>query len=88
MPSLLQLTAPKIASTKPSTVNSDASTATSIPNARAVAEVTGPMDATFTPAIDSAPAIATKFRTVEELVKVIQSAFSAKSKPPVGATVR
>ena len=40
-----------------------------MPNRRAVAEVTGPMEATRTPARASRPAAATKFLTVEELVK-------------------
>src|ERR1017187_1515655 len=80
--------APRIASSKPSTVKTDASTVTSIPNSRAVAEVIGPMEATLTPARASAPAMATKFRTVEELVKVIQSGFSGRSKAPSGTAVR
>ena len=52
-------------------MNTDASTVTSIPNPRAVAEVTGPMEADFMPATASVPATATRFRTVDELVEVI-----------------
>ena len=51
-----------------------------MPNLRAVADVTGPMEATFTPASASAPAASTKFCTVEELVNVIQPGRGAAPK--------
>src|ERR1039458_9812874 len=68
---------PSTASTRPSTVNMRASAATSMPRPRAVRVVTGPMETTGTPASVSAPAAATKFSTVEELVKVMQSGLPA-----------
>src|ERR1700691_4221921 len=94
-PYLPKPTARKIASTKPSTVNTDASTATATPTPRAVAEVTGPMEAVLTPATADPPATATKFRTVDELVNVTQSGFrsppkipSAVARAPSGTAVR
>src|SRR5712692_5650944 len=61
------------AAIKPSAVCSSASTVTSMPNLRAVADVTGPIEATRTPSRGFVPKREWKFSTVEELVKVIQS---------------
>ena len=69
----------KISDDNPSTVNFAASTVTSMPSARAVLLVTGPIDAAFTPFSAAAPAAATEPCTVEELVKVIQSGLWAKT---------
>ncbi len=66
----------RIACTNPPIVNSRAWTVTGMPSRRAVALVMGPMEATFTPSSAAAPATATKFCTVEELVKVIQSGLA------------
>ena len=49
------------------------------PSSRAVADVIGPMDAIFTPDNAPAPATATKFFTVEELVNVIHVGFRAST---------
>jgi hypothetical protein len=68
---------PTIAWTSPSTEKTGASTATAMPRSRAVRVVMGPMEATATPSRAAAPAAATKFRTVEELVKVTQSGWGA-----------
>ena len=62
---------------------------------RAVAEVTGPIEATRTPSKAAVPAAATKLCTVEELLKVIQWGLSTAPKisaaaaaAPSGAEVR
>src|SRR5271157_4348306 len=68
---------PRTASTRPSTVKTRASAATWMPSPRAVRVVTGPMETTGMSASVSAPAAATKFCTVEELVKVMQSGLGA-----------
>src|ERR1035438_8189212 len=70
-----------IAATRPGIVYSLASMSTGNPNSRNVAEVTGPMDAVYTPRWRAGffnaaralrnPSNSTKFLTVEELVKVI-----------------
>ena|SRR5580692_1798609 len=66
-----------IALTSPGIVNCVAWMSAGIPNSRRVEEVTGPIEADFIPSRRlarenlGAPNNATKFRTVEELVKVI-----------------
>src|SRR5207247_9062712 len=77
----------RIASMRPLSSNREASTVTRMPNFPAVAEVTGPIEATETPASASAPMAATRFSTVEELVNVIQSglcgaASSSRARAP------
>lgn len=64
-------TAFTIALTKPGMVYSFASTCALRPSSRNVADVTGPMDASFTPARFLRPSIATKFLAVDELVNVM-----------------
>src|SRR5947209_3256104 len=59
----------RIASIRPASSNREASTVTWMPSFLAVADVTGPIDATGIPAIVSAPTAADRFSTVEELVK-------------------
>jgi hypothetical protein len=61
-------------------VNCLASASTFRPCPHKVDEVTGPMDAMRTPSRASRPVIASKFLTVEELLKVIQSGFLAPKK--------
>ena len=68
-----------IASTSPSIVCGSASTSTVNPASRAVAEVTGPIEATLIPASASLPVTASKFFTVDELVNVIQSGLCASA---------
>ena len=68
-----------IAATSPSIVCGCASTSTANPAARAVAEVTGPIEAILIPASASLPVTANKFVTVDELVNVIQSGLCASA---------
>src|ERR1700683_3023818 len=61
-----------MASTKPGIVNSRAEICTCNPSSRKVEDVTGPIEASRTPArfVLYEPSRATKLRTVEELVNV------------------
>ncbi len=65
--------------TSPAAVCGSASTSTVKPSSPAVADVIGPIEAILIPARDAPPAMATKFLTVDELVKVIQCGFLAST---------
>src|SRR5437763_15695607 len=79
---VLRVSAFRKADTNPCMVYSFASTLARSPHSRNVADVTGPIEANTMPSSGAVPESFRKFRTVEELVKVIASGlrFSSRSK--------